>query len=145
MYCLCILIPQKCTSLIPFDAWPHQAGTAAGRTFGVAKGAKIVDLKVCNSQGCPTSAIVAAMDEIVARKTRRGGKMVANLSLGGPFNTFLNRAVTEASNAGVVVVVAAGNSNANACSYSPASASGVITVGATTSSDARSSFSKNCL
>ena len=71
------------------------AGTAAGRTFGVAKNAKIVDMKVCTSDGCSTSAIIAAMDEIVARKNSGGGKMVANLSLGGPFNVFFNAAVTR--------------------------------------------------
>ena len=51
---------------------------------------------------------------------------------------------TAASNlvaAGVTTVVAAGNDNSNACNYSPARASGVITVGSTDSSDNRSSFS----
>merc|ERR1719401_2052978 len=63
------------------------------------------------------------------------------MSLGGGFSTAMNNAVAAAVNAGVVVVVAAGNSNTNACTASPASEDLVITVGSTTSSDLRSSFS----
>ena len=68
-------------------------------------------------------------------------KSVANLSLGGPRSTVMNNAMVRAVNAGVVVVVAAGNENADACNVSPASASGVISVGSTTRSDSRSDFS----
>merc|ERR1719343_807659 len=50
-------------------------------------------------------------------------------------------AVDASVNAGVVVVVAGGNSNSDACNFSPAFAANAITVGSTTSVDARSSFS----
>lgn len=66
---------------------------------------------------------------------------VANLSLGGSANQALDDAVTGAASAGVTVVVAAGNSNADACSYSPARAASALTVGATDSADARASYS----
>jgi hypothetical protein len=66
---------------------------------------------------------------------------VANMSLGGGASTALDNAVNNAINAGVTFVVAAGNDNANACNYSPARVSAALTVGSTTSSDARSSFS----
>src|SRR5687768_17962171 len=69
------------------------------------------------------------------------------MSLGGGANSSVDTAVTNLVNAGVTVVVAAGNSNANACNYSPARAANAVTVGSTTSTDARSSFSNygSCL
>ncbi len=63
------------------------------------------------------------------------------MSLGGLLNKAVNKAVEKAIKMGVRVVTAAGNSNSNACRYSPASAKGAITVGSTTQSDFRSSFS----
>jgi len=65
-----------------------------------------------------------------------------NMSLGGGAYSPLNDAITNLVNdGGVHVVVAAGNSDANACNYSPAMVSEAITVGSTTSADDRSSFS----
>ena len=66
---------------------------------------------------------------------------VANMSLGGGVSTALDNAVNALSNSGVTIAVAAGNSNANACNSSPARAANAITVGSTTTTDARSSFS----
>ncbi|MBA3485880.1 MAG: S8 family serine peptidase, partial [Lysobacter sp.] len=68
-------------------------------------------------------------------------------SLGGGANSSVNTAVANLTNAGVTVVVAAGNSNADACSFSPAGAASAITVGSTVSDDSRSSFSNfgSCL
>ena len=66
---------------------------------------------------------------------------VANMSLGGGASSATDTATNNLANSGVVVVVAAGNSNADACNYSPARASGAFTVGSTTSTDVRSSFS----
>merc|ERR1719245_1443065 len=67
---------------------------------------------------------------------------VLSMSLGGRgadsgYSTVIDAAVNQ----GVVVVVAAGNSNSDACNFSPAFAANAITVGSTTSTDARSSFS----
>jgi serine protease len=63
------------------------------------------------------------------------------VALAGGFSQASNDAVQRMVNRGVTVVVAAGNSNANACNFSPASAPNAITVGSTTGTDARSSFS----
>lgn len=66
---------------------------------------------------------------------------VANMSLGGGFSSSINSAAAAITNAGVFLAVAAGNDNANAANYSPASAASACTVGATTSANARASFS----
>lgn len=117
----------------------HVAGTVGSSTYGVAKGVNLVAVKVCTSGGsCPTSAIVAGVDWVASNHRSLS---VANMSLGGSPSSAIDAAVRGAVSSGVVFVVAAGNSNANACNYSPARVSEALTVGATTSSDARSSFS----
>jgi serine protease len=123
----------------------HVAGTVGGSTYGVAKGVTIHPVRVlgCNGSGT-NSGVIAGMDWVAQNRVRPA---VANMSLGGGFSQATNDAVQRMVNAGVTVVVAAGNSNANACNYSPASAGSAVTVGSTTSSDARSSFSNfgSCL
>ncbi|MCB1006213.1 MAG: S8 family serine peptidase [Acidimicrobiales bacterium] len=117
----------------------HVAGTVGGGRWGVAKDVSLVAVRVLNCSGsAPSSRVVAAIDWVTANAVRPA---VINMSLGGGASTATNNAVAAATAAGITVVVAAGNSNANACSYSPASAPSAITVGSTTSSDARSSFS----
>lgn len=109
-------------------------------TYGVAQNANLHDFRVLNSQGSGTySGIIAAIDEVVAHPAQY---KVINLSLGGGSNTAMDNAVNGAVAAGVVVVAAAGNDTGDdACNYSPAGAADAITVGSTTSSDSRSSFS----
>jgi len=117
----------------------HVAGTVAGNTWGVAKGARIVPIRVLGCNGSGTNAgVIAGMDWVVANHVKPA---VANMSLGGGASTTTDQAVTRMRNAGVTVVVAAGNDNANACNYSPARSSAAITVGSTASNDARSGFS----
>ncbi len=125
----------------------HVAGTAAARdngtdVIGVAAGAQVVALRVLGCDGTGRySAVIAAIDYVAGRG---GGTRVANLSLGGPASTTLDNAVRGAVVRGVFFAIAAGNANANACGYSPARVGGepgVVTVGATTSSDNRASFS----
>jgi subtilisin family serine protease len=101
---------------------------------GVAPGARIHSVKVCNSAGqCPNSAIVAGVDYVTARASTIE---VANMSLGGPgTNTTLANAITNSINSGVVYAVAAGNDNQNAANFSPANHPDVITVSAVTDSD----------
>jgi serine protease len=72
---------------------------------------------------------------------------VANMSLGGGASSSVDLAVQRMIDDGVVVVVAAGNSNVDACGSSPARAAGALTVGATTNTDARASYSNfgSCL
>ncbi|MDW4906250.1 S8 family peptidase [Streptomyces sp. ADMS] len=117
----------------------HVATTIAGSTYGVAKAAKIVAVRVLNNAGSGTTAgVVAGIDWVTANHS---GPSVANMSLGGGASTALDTAVANSIASGVTYAVAAGNSNANASSYSPARVASAITVGATTSTDARASYS----
>ena len=117
----------------------HVAGTVGGSTYGVAKGALLRGVKVLSCSGSGTiSAIIAGVDWVRVNHIKPA---VANMSIGGGFSSSLNTAVNNLANAGVFVAVAAGNSNANACNYSPSSATGATTVMSSTSSDAKSSFS----
>lgn len=124
----------------------HVAGTAAGATYGVAKEATIVSVRVlgCNGSGS-TAGVIAGLDWIVGHHT--DGAAVANMSLGGGASSALDAAVQRVIDDGVTMAVAAGNSNADACSSSPARAPQAITVGATTNTDARASYSNfgSCL
>ena len=89
-----------------------------------------------------TSGVIAGVDYCVDEKRRNPGrKMLANLSLGGGATSALDRAVNNAVAAGVPMVVAAGNDDRDACNASPARATSAITVGATSNSDTRASFS----
>jgi subtilisin family serine protease len=117
----------------------HVATTIAGSTYGVAKKAKIVAVRVLDNNGSGTTAGVIAGIDWVTRN--HSGPSVANLSLGGGASATLDTAVRNSIASGVTYAVAAGNSNANASSYSPARVSEAITVGATTSTDARASYS----
>jgi subtilisin family serine protease len=131
----------------------HVAGTIAGRDYGVAKGATVVAVKVLGANGSgSTAGIVSGIDWVAARAT--ANKDTANLSLGGGASTALDTAVNNlVTRSGVFTAVAAGNSNANACNYSPARATSVFTVGAITqpafgvTNDPRASFSNygSCL
>lgn len=117
----------------------HVAGTVGGTTHGVAKQVKLSPVRVldCGGSGT-TSGVISGVNWVAKNRVKPA---VANLSLGGGYSASLNQAVAAASDSGVTMVVAAGNSNANACNYSPSSEPKAITVGATTSTDARSSFS----
>jgi subtilisin family serine protease len=127
----------------------HVAGTIAGTTYGVAKSARIVPVRVLDCSGSGSySGVIAGVDWVKAQRVAAPTiPMVANMSLGGGKSSTLNDAVASLVASGVTVAVAAGNSNRNACNYSPASEPLALTVGATTSSDARSSFSNfgSCL
>jgi subtilisin family serine protease len=119
----------------------HVAGTVAGKDYGVAPEAELVSVRVlgCNGSGS-YSGVIAGIDWVAADH-QAGQPAVANLSLGGGYSSTMNAAIQRAVNDGVTVAVAAGNDNSDACSASPASAPAAITVGATTSTDSRSSFS----
>jgi len=117
----------------------HVAGTVGGTRYGVAKGVRLYAVRVLGCNGSGTNSGVIAGVNWVARNRIRPA--VANMSLGGGYSLALNQAVAGAVAAGVSMAVAAGNSNTNACNSSPASEPSAITVGATTSSDARASFS----
>lgn len=117
----------------------HVAGTIAGSTVGVAKGVRLVAVRVldCNGNGTVSGAI-AGIDWVTANRT---GPSVANMSLASFYNQALNDAVAASIARGVTYTVAASNDTDNACNYSPASLPRAITVGATDRFDARAWFS----
>lgn len=119
----------------------HVAGTVGSATYGVAKGVTLVPVRVlgCGGSGT-TSGVIAGIDYVTSHH-QAGVRAVANMSLGGGISSSLDTAVNNSVNDGVTYAVAAGNSNADACNFSPARAANAITVGSTTTSDARSSFS----
>jgi subtilisin family serine protease len=117
----------------------HVSGTIAGRTYGVAKRADIVAVRVLDAHGAGTVGRVIAGIDWVTRHARKPA--VANMSLGGPPNPQLDAAVRGAVAAGVTFVVAAGNDDRPASRYSPGRVSEALTVGASDVSDARAAFS----
>jgi subtilisin family serine protease len=119
----------------------HVAGTVGGSTVGVAKGAIMFSVRVLDCSGNGTaSTIIAGVDYVTAYHSRPA---VANVSISGGYSAAVNTAVQNSINSGVTYVVAAGNSAADACYYSPASVGAALTVGATTSSDAQASYSNS--
>src|SRR4029434_5790093 len=117
----------------------HVAGTIGGSTYGVAKSAMLRGVRVLNCSGSGSnSGVIAGVDWV---RQNHIAPAVANMSLGGGASSALDTAVNTLHNANVTIAVAAGNSNANACNSSPARAANAITVGSTTTTDARSSFS----
>jgi hypothetical protein len=117
----------------------HVAGTTAGTVWGVAKQAEVVSVRVLDCSGGGTiSGVIAGVNWVASTAT---GPSVANMSLGGGASTALDDAVRASVASGITFVVAAGNSSADACRYSPARVSEAYTVGATTRTDARASYS----
>jgi subtilisin family serine protease len=117
----------------------HVATTIAGSTYGVAKKAKIVAVRVLDNNGSGTTAgVIAGIDWVTANHS---GPSVANLSLGGGTSTSLDTAVRNSISSGVTYAIAAGNSGANASTSSPARVTEAITVGATSNTDAKASWS----
>ena len=117
----------------------HVAGTIAGTTYGVAKKAKVVAVRVLDNAGAGTTSQVIAGIDWVTRHAHKPA--VANLSLGGIHNAQLDAAVRNSIAAGVTYTVAAGNDGLSAGLYSPADVKEAITVGATDRTDARAAFS----
>ncbi|WP_406121950.1 S8 family peptidase [Streptomyces sp. NBC_00989] len=117
----------------------HVAGTIAGTTYGVAKKAKVVAVRVLDNAGAGTTSQVIAGIDWVTRHARKPA--VANLSLGGYHNAQLDTAVRNSIASGVTYTVAAGNDGLPAGLYSPADVKEAVTVGATDKNDARAAFS----
>jgi subtilisin family serine protease len=119
----------------------HVAGTVGGTAHGVAKGVRLIAVKVLNCQGSGSFAGVAAgIDWVTGHHT--SGPAVANMSLGGQgSDTTGENAVRNSIADGVTYAIASGNSNANACNFTPARVAEAITVNASTNTDARASFS----
>lgn len=117
----------------------HVAGLVASSSFGVNKRAKIVSVQVLNGAGTgPWSSILAGL-EWISRRSRYGS--VINISIGGGKSAPIDAAINAFTRHGWKIVVAAGNSQVDACTTSPAGAQGAITVGAFDVNYAFTSFS----
>jgi len=117
----------------------HVSGTVGGTTYGVAKGVTLHPVRVLSCSGSGSnSGVIAGVDWVT---NNHASPAVANMSLGGGISSALDTAVNNSINSGVTYAIAAGNSNANACNFSPARVGNALTVGSTTNTDARSSFS----
>ena len=150
-------IPQNDEDVDGNGHGTHCAGTIASKSYGVAKAAHVIAVKVLGSNGSGTMSDVlagvmwaaqTAADKAAAAKkefaltgkTSHKGS-VANMSLGGGKSRGLDQAVDAAVDEGMHFAVAAGNDNRDACSYSPAGAEKAVTVGASTIGDERAYFS----
>lgn len=141
------LLNKECVSWSPLPCandndghGTHCAGTAGGATYGVASEATLHAMKVLgDSGGGEWSWSIDALDFIATKGSRPS---VASMSLGayGRISSF-EIAVNAVVEAGVVVIVAAGNENRDASEYTPSYIPSAITVGSTTSEDTKSSFS----
>ncbi len=117
----------------------HVAGTIGGATYGVAKNVFLHAVRVLDCGGGGSySEVIAGVNWVAANHI---SPAVANMSLGGSAYAPLDTAINAMINAGVVLAVSAGNSDADSCGYSPARVPNAITVGATTSTDKRAYFS----
>ena len=117
----------------------HVSGTIGGSSWGMAKAVTLVPVRVLDCAGSGSlSGVIAGLDWIAANAKKPA---VVNMSLGAGVSSTLDTAVANTVAAGITVVVAAGNSAADACNYSPARVPSAITVGASTSTDARAAYS----
>lgn len=117
----------------------HCAGTVASNTYGIAKQATVSNVRVLGANGSGSTAGI--VDAIALVNNLPGTRKIISMSLGGGFSTAMNNAVNASHRAGVVNVVASGNSNSDACNASPASAELAVSVNASDRNDVRASFS----
>jgi len=108
----------------------HVASTVGGFDYGVAKRTHLIAVKVLGDNGQGTNAgVIAGVDWAASQKVTSGRPSVGNMSLGGGRSPALNAACDAASAVGLIIVVAAGNNNGDACNGSPSSADDVVCVG----------------
>lgn len=126
----------------------HVASTIAGANFGVAKNANIISVQVLDDNGRGQwSGLLEGLSYISKSERTYAKSIIVNMSIGGSLSEVVNKAVGLLYKQGIIVVVAAGNSNTNACETSPAGAVGAIAVASSSRTDSFSSFSNygNCV
>ena len=140
-------------AMMGFDAYPwetastdgnghgtHVAGTVGGKVYGIAKGVRLIAVRVLGKDGTGSWSDVAAGIDWVTN--HHGSNLaVANFSLGGGPSQFVEDALRQAVADGITVCVAAMNAGADADNYSPARVREAITVGASDINDSYASFS----
>lgn len=122
----------------------HVAGVIAGKTYGVAKSATVIAVKVLDKTGTGSmSGLLQGLNWAVDDAKSRGvvSKTVINMSVAGAYTQSVNDAIRVATDLGITVVAAAGNKNDDVAHWSPGSAPTAITVGAIDEEDRRGDFS----
>lgn len=108
----------------------HVAGTIIGETYGVARGANLVSLRVFGHNGSGSSAYTLAALQYVQQQCQpASARCVINHSGGGAQRNHVDNAWNLVAQDGIPCVVAAGNENVDASLRSPANAADTITVG----------------
>jgi subtilisin family serine protease len=137
----------------------HCAGTIGGHSVGVAPGVSLVSIQVLRCADSPSNPQARAGRGLVSwwidgfnwllqdmQRFDAGTRFVASMSLAGFGRQHsgpgsIVATIQNVTDAGVVVVVAAGNANQDACRYIPAQDRNAITVGSIGTTDEESSFS----
>lgn len=120
----------------------HVGGIAASPTYGVAKSATVLTIRVLGDDGSGSlNGILAGINRAATERDDRNRPSVINMSLGGGRSNAFNNAVDQAIGTDFVTIVAAGNEAQDTDNVSPASAAQVIAVGSSQSNDVVSSFS----
>jgi subtilisin family serine protease len=120
----------------------HVAGSVASKTYGVAKKANLIAVKVLDQNGSGSySAVLKGMEFVFNERKKNNRISIINMSLGGPKSSAIDKAIDNLDSAGIFIVVAGGNENADSCLTSPGSNPKVTTVGATTEKNTKAMFS----
>ncbi len=117
----------------------HVAGTIGSTSYGVAKGVRLHGVKWLNCAGSGT--LTSAVNAVNWVTANRIAPAVANTSWNFTYSATLATALTNMMNAGVFLATSAGNTGANSCDRLPRNLTAALVVAATTSTDARASFS----
>ena len=117
------------------------AGVVASATYGVAKGATIVPIRIADCRGGVSATSIVNGINWIIKNHPRNTPGVANLSVAVSKSVAVDTAITKLYNAGIVPVVSAGNQNMDACRLSPASSGMALVVGSINMNDQRTNTS----